>query len=176
MSSTPVADTTEKTDLATLDQSGPLPEKQWKLAVGGHQAAGGDDANFEITPEQEELLKDLEVQKSVLRPVPWEHLTVPPDFKAKQHVDWKPSTGPALDEVNNTLVQMMPNVEWATLIEEWKKAVVLPTDTVLADLRLIGMEDLPLLPGLRIGHGGLLLVQREAAGGGSFLAHEPRQP
>lgn len=144
--------------------------------VGEQEGAAKDekpqeDDDFVLTPEQEELVADLKVEKKALRPAPWEPLSVPPDFKAKLEVYWKPDTGPAIDAINDTVTRMMPNVSWPALIEEWKQAVVLPTDTVLADLRIIGTEDIPLLPGVRIGHGGLLLTEREEKGGVSYVLH-----
>lgn len=117
--------------------------------------------NFSLKSEEEKMVLDLQVKRAILRPPAHEPLTVPTNFKAKLEVDWKPNTGPAIDALNETITKMIPDVSWDRLYEDWRKAVVLPNDKVVADLRIIGTEDIPMWRGLRVGFGGLLLTERE---------------
>lgn len=108
-----------------------------------------------------------EVQEDALFPTLRDTLTVPPGLKEKLGA----SSGLALEDVTADMNRMIPNVEWVQLFTEWKEAVLLPGDSLLSELRIIGTENLPLLPGLRIGHGGVLLVARKEGDITTYLLH-----
>lgn len=135
---------------------------------------------LDLTPDLAQLCHDLKVDKTVFRPAFWAPTTVPQPWKDHVKTMWPTdSTAPnfdrCIDKVNSTLQRMVPDQSWGKVLEGWKKAVLLSTevvrDTMIAEIPIIGAENLPLIPDFRIGHGGLLLVERQERDKVSYVLH-----